>query len=97
VRSDFIPNPSYQPQSMAEKILHEVVGSMLVDRKEARLHLLEGHLPQDVNIGFGLLATISQVAIFLPPEVLCLATSGRRRRSIQISMGEHYFQVDFKK
>jgi hypothetical protein len=58
VRIDFIPNPSYQPQSMEEKILHEVVGSMLLDRKDARLHLLEGHLPQDVNIGFGLLATI---------------------------------------
>jgi hypothetical protein len=43
---------------MEEKILHEVVGSMLLDRKDARLHLLEGHLPQDVNIGFGLLATI---------------------------------------
>jgi hypothetical protein len=31
---------------------------MLVDQKEARLHLLEGRLPEDVSIGFGFLATI---------------------------------------
>jgi hypothetical protein len=58
VRIDFKPNPDYLPQSMEERVLHGMAGSMLVDRQEARLHLLEGRLPQDVNIGFGLLATI---------------------------------------
>jgi hypothetical protein len=58
VRIDFKPNPNYLPQSMEEKILHGMSGSMLVDQKEARLHLLEGRLPEDVSIGFGFLATI---------------------------------------
>jgi hypothetical protein len=58
VRIDFKPNPNYLPQSMEERVLHGMGGSMLVDRQEARLHLLEARLLQDVNIGFGLLATI---------------------------------------
>ncbi len=58
VRIDFKPNPDYSPQSMEEKVLHGMTGSMLVDRRVGRLHELEGQLPQDVNIGFGLLATI---------------------------------------
>jgi hypothetical protein len=58
VRIDFKPNPDYSPQSMAEKVMHGMTGSMLIDRRGARLHELEGRLPEDVNIGFGLLATI---------------------------------------
>ena len=58
VRIDFKPNPDYSPQSMEEKVLHGMTGSMLVDCRAGRLHELEGRLPEDVNIGFGLLATI---------------------------------------
>jgi hypothetical protein len=58
VRIDFKPNPDYSPQSMEEKVMHGMTGSMLVDQRAARLHELEARLPEDVNIGFGLLATI---------------------------------------
>jgi hypothetical protein len=58
VRIDFRPNPDYQTQSMEERILHAMTGSMLVEPKALRLHQIEGRLPEDVNIGFGLLATI---------------------------------------
>jgi hypothetical protein len=58
VRIDFKPNPDYLPQSMEEKVLHGMTGSLLVDPQLARLHLLEGRLPQDITIGFGLLARI---------------------------------------
>ncbi len=57
-RIDFRPNPEYQPQSLEERVLHGMTGSMLVDPKAVRLHRLEGVLPQDVSIGFGILATI---------------------------------------
>ena len=33
-------------------------GSMMIDAKAMRLHHIEGRMPTDVNIGFGLLATI---------------------------------------
>jgi hypothetical protein len=58
VRIDFKPNPDFNPQSMEERVMHGMTGSMLVDQRSARLHQLEGRLPEDVNIGFGLLATI---------------------------------------
>lgn len=58
VRIDFTPNPDFNPQSMEERVMHGMTGSMLVDKRSARLHELEGRLPEDVNIGFGLLATI---------------------------------------
>jgi len=57
-RIDFRPNPEYQPPSLEERVLHGMSGSMLVEPKSVRLHRLEGALPQDVSIGFGILATI---------------------------------------
>jgi hypothetical protein len=43
---------------MEERVLHAMSGTMLVDPKAMRLREIEGRLPQDVNIGFGILATI---------------------------------------
>jgi hypothetical protein len=58
VRIQFKPDPAYAPQSMEERVLHAMEGSLLVDRKTSRLHQLQGRLPLDVTIGYGLLATI---------------------------------------
>jgi hypothetical protein len=58
VRIDFRPNPAYFPRSIEERVMHEMSGSMLIEQQQARLHELTGRLPIDVNIGFGLLATI---------------------------------------
>ncbi len=58
LRIDFKPNPGYEAQSMEERVLHGMSGTMLIDPKSMRLHQIEGKLPEDVNIGFGLLATI---------------------------------------
>jgi hypothetical protein len=58
LRIGFKPNPDYQTQSMEERVLHAMSGTMLVDPKAMRLREIEGRLPQDVNIGFGILATI---------------------------------------
>jgi hypothetical protein len=55
---DFRPDPEYAPQSMEERVLHGMSGTMLIDPKAMRLRHIEGHLSQDVSIGFGLLATI---------------------------------------
>ncbi|HEX9202099.1 MAG TPA: hypothetical protein VF865_21255 [Acidobacteriaceae bacterium] len=63
-RIDFKPNPDYSPQSMEERVLHAMNGSMLVDAKAMRLREIEGRLPQDVSIGFGLLATIRAGSTF---------------------------------
>lgn len=58
IRLDFHPNPAYAPQSMEERVLHGASGYMLIDAADMRLHYIEARLPDDVNIGFGLLATV---------------------------------------
>jgi hypothetical protein len=58
VRIEFKPDPSYEPQSMEERVLHGMVGTVWIDSKSSRLRRLEGRLPADVSIGFGLIATV---------------------------------------
>jgi hypothetical protein len=42
---------------MEERVLHAMSGSLLVDPHMMRLHQIDGRLPADISIGFGL-ATI---------------------------------------
>ncbi len=58
LRIDFKPNPLYEPQSLEERVLHGMEGSILVDEEGMRLHGITGRLPGDVSIGYGLIATI---------------------------------------
>ena len=58
LRVTYHPNPDYQPNGLEEKVLHAMSGSVLIDAKQIRTHELEGKMPQDVSIGFGILATI---------------------------------------
>ena len=58
LRIDFKPNPTYEPQSLEERVLHGMEGSILVDEHGMRLHGITGRLPGDVSIGYGLIATI---------------------------------------
>jgi hypothetical protein len=57
-RMDFHPNPAYSPSGIEERVLHGMSGWLAIDAKQQRLLHLEASLPQDVSIGFGLLATI---------------------------------------
>ncbi len=56
-RIRFRPDPAYVPQSIEERVLHGMTGSVLVD-PAIRLHEIEGRLSEDVTVGFGLIATI---------------------------------------
>ena len=58
LRIDFKPNPNYAPQSLEERVLHGMVGSVTIETNTRRLRALDGRLPEVVTIGFGLLATI---------------------------------------
>lgn len=53
---DFSPNPAYQTQSMEEKVLHGMSGTVAIDHAQ-RLHTIKAALPKDISVGFGL-ATI---------------------------------------
>jgi hypothetical protein len=58
VKIDYRPNPDYVTQSIEERILHAMSGSIIVDPQALRLHYIDGRLPADVSIGFGILATV---------------------------------------
>ena len=55
---DFHPNPSFSPDGMEQRVLHGMSGWLAIDAEQQRLIHIEGHLDQDVSLGFGLLATI---------------------------------------
>jgi hypothetical protein len=52
------PDPAFSPSSLEERVLHAMVGSVLIDAKLIRTREIDGMMPQDVSIGFGILATI---------------------------------------
>jgi hypothetical protein len=58
LRIEFRPNPDFPAQTIEERVLHGASGYMLIDPQMTRLHYIQARLPQDVTIGFGLLATI---------------------------------------
>jgi len=55
---DFKPNPGYSPSGIEERVLHGMSGWLAIDAQDLRLVHIEAKLPADVNIGFGLLATV---------------------------------------
>jgi hypothetical protein len=52
------PDPAYQPKTMEEKVLHAMSGSVLVDEKTMQLHRIEGKIPADLSLGYGIIGTI---------------------------------------
>jgi hypothetical protein len=58
VRIGYRPDPAYQPKTMEEKVLHAMSGVMLVDERTMQLHRIEGKIPTDLSLGYGILGTI---------------------------------------
>lgn len=54
----FHPNPEYSPHGLEERVLAAMSGSLAIDAAQERLLHIDGRLPQDVSIGFGLVATV---------------------------------------
>jgi hypothetical protein len=52
------PDPAYQPKTIEEKVLHAMSGWVLVDEKTMQLHRIEGKIPTDISLGYGILGTI---------------------------------------
>lgn len=63
-RMDFHPNPNFSPSGVQERVLHGMSGWVAINEKDLRLMHIEGKLPEDVTIGFGLLATIKAGSSF---------------------------------
>jgi hypothetical protein len=61
---DFHPNPDYSAHGMQERVLAGMSGHVVIDAKQERLIHIEAKLPEDVSIGFGLLATVKAGSCF---------------------------------
>lgn len=55
---DFRPNPGYSAHGMEDRVLAAMSGTVTIDAAQERLLHIEARLPQDVSIGFGLVATV---------------------------------------
>ena len=53
-RMDIHPNPEYSPHGIEERVMGAMSGTVVIDAAQERLMHVEGRLPQDVSIGFGL-------------------------------------------
>jgi len=61
---DFHPNAGYSSHGMQERVLAGMSGHVAIDAKQERLIHIEAKLPEDVSIGFGLLATVKAGSCF---------------------------------
>ena len=60
VRLSFRANPNFRPPSLEARVFHDMEGEMWVDCKQERLAAFNGHLNQDVKLGFGLLGHLDK-------------------------------------
>jgi hypothetical protein len=57
-RLRFRPSPQYVPHSIEARILHAMSGELCIDTRFKRLVRLDGHLDNDVELGFGILGKL---------------------------------------
>jgi hypothetical protein len=108
VRIGYRPDPAYQPKTMEEKVLHAMWGAVLVDERTMQLHRIEGKIPADVSLGYGLLGTIHAGSSFhtmheMEPggewkdALVNTAIEGKAMLFKEIGRNEHVVHSDFKR
>jgi hypothetical protein len=108
LRIGFRPDPSYQPKTMEEKVLHAMSGAVLVDERTRQLHRIEGRIPADVSLGYGLLGTIHAGSSFSTEHemeqggewkdaLVNTAIEGKAMLFKEIGRNEHVVHSEFKR
>lgn len=64
IRITYRPDPAFLPQTLEERALHGLVGSVVLDARTLRLRQVDGRAPTDVSLGFGPLATLRAGSAF---------------------------------
>ncbi len=83
VRIGYRPDPAYQPKTMEEKVLHAMSGAVLVDEHTMQLHRIEGRVPADVSLGYGIAGDDSC------GQQLCDDTRDGAGRRVEERAGQH--------
>jgi len=107
VHIGFRPDPAYKTQTLEERVLHAMSGTILVDQKTMQLHRIEGRIPTDVSLGFGLLGTVHAGSNFSTTHeaepggdwkdaMVNTAIDGKAMLFKEIGRNEHVVHSDFK-
>lgn len=64
VKLHFQPNRDFAAPDMQSRVLGEMIGEMVVDKKQHRIVTLSGKLGQDVTIGWGILGRLKEGGTF---------------------------------
>ena len=108
LRIGYRPDPAYQPKTMEEKVLHSMSGAVLVDEKTLQLHRIEGKVPSDVSLGYGILGTIHAGSTFSTEHemepggewkdaLVNTAIEGKAMLFKEIGRNEHVVHSEFKR
>ena len=108
VRIGYRPDPAYQPKTMEEKVLHAMSGAVLVDEKTLQLHRIEGKIPADVSLGYGILGTVHAGSSFATTHemepggewkdaTVNTAIEGKAMLFKEIGKNEHLVHSEFKR
>jgi hypothetical protein len=108
VRIGYRPDPAYQPKTMEEKVLHAMSGAVLVDERTMQLHRIEGKMPTDVSMGFGLLGVVHAGSSFTTTHEMApggewkdalvnTAIDGKAMLFKEIGRNEHVVHSEFKR
>jgi hypothetical protein len=107
LRIAYRPDPAYQPQSIEERVLHSMAGAILIDERTLELHRIEGKVPADVSLGYGLLGTVHAGSGFTTmhemvpgnewkASVIETAINGKAMLFKAIGKNEHTVCTDFR-
>jgi hypothetical protein len=108
LRIGYRPDPAYQPKTMEEKVLHAMSGAVMVDEKTLQLHRIEGKVPTDVSLGYGILGTVHAGSSFSTTHemepggewkdaIVHTAIEGKAMLFKEIGRNEHMVHSEFKK
>ncbi len=61
---DFAPNPDYEPKKMAEKVIHDLVGTVWIDPQAQDVARLEARFNKSFKVGGGLVASLQPGSAF---------------------------------
>jgi hypothetical protein len=60
----FRPDPNFDPPNMEARVMGEMEGTLIVDKKQHRIQTMKGKLSEDINIGFGILGRLKRGGTF---------------------------------
>jgi len=79
-RLRFRPNPDYPARSIEARIFHAMSGELWVSSRYKRLARLDGHLMENVDIGYGILGRLYQGGWFQLQRTRVSATDWKTER-----------------